>query len=127
MFKVDNKSASLKTFWVLFCLLWTYFTPVSSVSIVDFEQVNVSWVDLIIITIHLTIWKHRLHSKLTIKTLEWCQNTFYCVLCASVSSLNMKSTLIYWVFISFRCLLAQWNDSTFLRTEKLYHYQSFII
>ena len=23
--------------------LWTYFTPYSSVSVVDFEQVNVNW------------------------------------------------------------------------------------
>ena len=29
---------------VLVFLLLTYFTPSSSVSIVDFEQVNVSWV-----------------------------------------------------------------------------------
>ena len=26
-----------------YCQLWTYFTPFSDVSIVDFEQVNVSW------------------------------------------------------------------------------------
>ena len=25
------------------CLLWTYFTPFSTVLIVDFERVNVSW------------------------------------------------------------------------------------
>ena len=35
MFEVNNKITSL---------LWTYFTPFSSVSVVDFEQVNVSWV-----------------------------------------------------------------------------------
>ena len=27
-----------------YCWLWTYFTPFSSVSIVDFKQVTVSWV-----------------------------------------------------------------------------------
>ena len=27
----------------LYCQLWRYFTPFSSVSIVDFKQVNVSW------------------------------------------------------------------------------------
>ena len=26
-----------------YCLLWTYFTPFSSISVVDFEQVNISW------------------------------------------------------------------------------------
>ena len=31
-------------FWCLYCYLWTYFKPCSSVSIVNFEQVNVVWV-----------------------------------------------------------------------------------
>ena len=26
-----------------YCLLWTYFTPFSSISVVDFEQVKISW------------------------------------------------------------------------------------
>ena len=30
--------------WCFYCYLWTYFTPFSSLSIVDFGQVNVSWV-----------------------------------------------------------------------------------
>ena len=30
----------LASFWHLYCELWTYFTPFSSVSIVNFEQVN---------------------------------------------------------------------------------------
>ena len=34
MFKVNK-------FWYLYCWLCTYFTPCSSVSIVNFEQVNV--------------------------------------------------------------------------------------
>ena len=46
MFKVDNKNTrttSLTSFWDFYCYLWTHFTRFSSVSIVDFEQVNVSW------------------------------------------------------------------------------------
>ena len=35
---------SISSFWCLYCLLWTYFTPFSSASIVDFEQVNVCFV-----------------------------------------------------------------------------------
>ena len=31
------------SFWYLYCHLWTYFTPFSSVSIVNFEQVNAGW------------------------------------------------------------------------------------
>ena len=31
------------SFWCLYCWLWTYLTSFSSVFIVDFEQVNVSW------------------------------------------------------------------------------------
>ena len=40
MFKVYPKNM----FWYSYCKLWTYFTPFSSASIVDFEQVNVGWV-----------------------------------------------------------------------------------
>ena len=34
---------SLTLFWFLYCKLWTYLTPCSSVSIVDFEEVNGDW------------------------------------------------------------------------------------
>ena len=44
MFKVSNKNTT--SFWCFYCQLWTYFTPFSSVSVVDFKQVNVSWVNL---------------------------------------------------------------------------------
>ena len=47
MFKVNNKNTrtmSMTSFWCFYCYLWTYFTPFSSASIVNFEQVNVSWV-----------------------------------------------------------------------------------
>ena len=32
------------SFWCIYCQLWTYFTPCSSVFIVNFEQVNAGWV-----------------------------------------------------------------------------------
>ena len=44
MVKVNNKSTRttpLTSFWCFYFLLSTYFTPFSSVYIVDFEQVNV--------------------------------------------------------------------------------------
>ena len=41
MFKVNNKDTRT-TSMLLYCYLWTYFTPFSSFSIVEFEQVNVS-------------------------------------------------------------------------------------
>ena len=46
MFKVNNKdirTTLLASFWCLYCYLWTYFTPCSSVSFVDFEQINADW------------------------------------------------------------------------------------
>ena len=46
MLKVNNKNTrttSLTSFCCFYSYLWTYFTPFSSVSIVNFEQVNVSW------------------------------------------------------------------------------------
>ena len=45
MFKVNNKNTKttlLTSFWCFCCYLWTHF--MFNVSIVDFEQVNVSWV-----------------------------------------------------------------------------------
>ena len=45
MFKVKNENTtttSFTWFWCFYCQLWTYSTPFSSVSIVDFEQVNAS-------------------------------------------------------------------------------------
>ena len=46
MFKFNDKNTrtTLFTFWCFYCYLWTYFTSFSSVSIVDFEQLNISWV-----------------------------------------------------------------------------------
>ena len=35
-------------FWCLYCYLWTYFAPCSSVSIVNFVQVNAGWVSVIL-------------------------------------------------------------------------------
>ena len=46
MFKVNNKdtrAAPLMLYWCLFCELWAYLISSSSVSIANFEQVNVSW------------------------------------------------------------------------------------
>ena len=39
LFKVNNRNSLFKVFGQL----WTYFTPFSDISIVDFEQINVSW------------------------------------------------------------------------------------
>ena len=51
MFKVKTKhtrtmslALPLTLLWCFFCELWTYFTPFPSVSSVDLNQVNVSWV-----------------------------------------------------------------------------------
>ena len=46
-FKVNNKitrTTSLTLFWCFYYLLYAHFTYFSSVSIIDFEQLNVSWV-----------------------------------------------------------------------------------
>ena len=39
----EHQNESMTLFWCFYCYFWTYFTPFSSVSIVDYEQVNVSW------------------------------------------------------------------------------------
>ena len=46
MFKANNKDTTTRPsalFWCLYCYLWTYFTPCSSVSIVNFERVIAGW------------------------------------------------------------------------------------
>ena len=46
MFKVNNKDTRMTpmvSFWCSYCYLWTYLTPSSSVSFVNFEQVNADW------------------------------------------------------------------------------------
>ena len=56
MFKVNNKdtrTTSSTSFWCLYCYLWTYFTTCSSVSIVNFEQVNAGWKFCIIMDSYL--------------------------------------------------------------------------
>ena len=45
MFKINNKStrtASMMSFLCFYSLLWTYFLPFSSVSFVDFEQIDIT-------------------------------------------------------------------------------------
>ena len=39
---INTIMTALTLFWCIYYILWIYFTPVSSVSFVDFEQVNVS-------------------------------------------------------------------------------------
>ena len=46
MFYVNNKdtrTTPMPSFCCLYCYLGTYFTPSSSVSIVNFEQINYGW------------------------------------------------------------------------------------
>ena len=46
MFRVnkDTRTTPMASFSCLYCELWTYSTPCSSVSVVNFEQVNYGWV-----------------------------------------------------------------------------------
>ena len=47
MFEVnskDTRATPVASFWCLYCQLRTYLTLCSSVSIVNFEQVNDDWV-----------------------------------------------------------------------------------
>ena len=37
----DTRTSSISTFWCLYCQLWTYFTPCSDVSVLNFEYVIV--------------------------------------------------------------------------------------
>ena len=62
MLKVNNKNTrttSLTSFWCFYCQLLTYFTHFSS--IVDFEQINVSWVNVSLLKIMALLSNHENH------------------------------------------------------------------
>ena len=40
---IKTQERRLALFWCLYCWLWTFFTPCSSVSVVNLEQVNADW------------------------------------------------------------------------------------
>ena len=73
MFKVNNKNTRT-SFWCFYCWLWTYFTPFSSVSIVDFEQANVNWVKK-------SQYKKPAHYFWSIRIrCDWVKSSFYLTL-----------------------------------------------
>ena len=58
MFKVNNKNTrttSLTSFWCFHLKLWIYFTPFN-ISIVNSEQVNISW--------NSALWSWRLQGRI---------------------------------------------------------------
>ena len=69
---------SLKFIKCFYYLLWTYFTPFSSGSIVDFEQVNVSWdgenISVYEIQIFIQIQKYMKLSKQNFITVSFNPN-----------------------------------------------------
>ena len=56
--KLTIKTAErrLASFWCLYYQLWTYFTPCSSVSVVNFEYVNTNWV---VVTRIRCLWSYQ--------------------------------------------------------------------
>ena len=51
MSKVNNKDGVV----LVSLILWRYFTPCSSVFIVNFEQVNAGWLDLSVLALDVVI------------------------------------------------------------------------
>ena len=47
--KITKNSRTTPMTWFCFCScsLWTYFKPLSRVSIVDFEQINIGWTHVV--------------------------------------------------------------------------------
>ena len=43
-FQITNQNYLSDVVLVSYCWLWAYFTPFSGAAVIDFEQVNVSWV-----------------------------------------------------------------------------------
>ena len=102
VFKVNNRNTrtrceiysklTIKTPKTSFCCfyskLWTYSTPFSSVSIVDFEQVNVSWDNYSVVkfskqscsTVLTNTFSEWFHKKNHRKILWWCKWLIYSIL-----------------------------------------------
>ena len=52
----DNRTTSLAFFWCLYCELWTYFTPCSNCSIVNFKHLIAVWLVLFYLWSTLSIY-----------------------------------------------------------------------
>ena len=83
-------------FRCFYCKLWTYFTPCSSVSIVNFEQVNASWGCYLRVTIH-TYWNNGLNDLKTFSPPEVVQTVH-------LYSMNARALHPWWYNCNYRDL-----------------------
>ena len=73
MFKVNNKdtsTTSMASFWYLYCKLLTYFTPCSSVSIVNVERAGYITPIMDIFVTSLTLTRIITHFDVTVVRLS---------------------------------------------------------
>ena len=102
MFKVNNKdtrTTPVASFWCLYCQLWTYFIPCSSVCIVNCEQVNTGWEDfdwLICSAVFLTMLRSWNYCA------NLCKGYFYKLYTILLSTPSCGELCIYWL-IHIKC------------------------
>ena len=146
LFKVNNKNVrkcykicsnltirSVVLLFSLLTLLWTYFTPFSSLSIFDFEQENVRWVGFSRITEGMFAYFAVPIGEATDRFPDWEVLSFSCVMWPSaiknqryVRRVSIYSSFIgsqrrnYWVYHFRRCLdILKWRDHA--RCNPTYH------
>ena len=102
MFKVNNKNTKttlLTSFWCFCCYLWIHF--MFNVSIVDFEQVNVSWV--IVAAAQIQSFKPRFTQQKYLSNLDFQPSTVNKLHCYWYWKLIYRS-LTYSVLYDSTCL-----------------------
>ena len=80
----DTRTTPIVLFCCLYCQLWTYFTPSSSISIVNCEQVNAGWV-------RQGLHQVKLHAQWLYIVHEERKETFFFILKKN----NFFSNLVY--------------------------------
>ena len=110
--------SSMTSFRYLFCWRWIYFTPCSSVSIVNFDQVNTSWA---ILKLHLSCDKDHNAPQLKNFLLDLGKKPMHLNLAHYRHYLNKKSLLqdVSLISCSLKSIDKNWgNQMHFLLRSK---------
>ena len=76
--KLTIKTTERRQFWCLYCELWTYFTLCSTVSFVNFEQINAGWVEELLLLIHQGVFRFLSKIELFAKIVDgWTPITIF--------------------------------------------------
>ena len=94
----NTRTTSVTSLWWFYCWLLTYFSSFSSVSIVDFEQVNVSWKMLSVALYQIFIICRPINEEIVLSY----YNLKYFADRSHLMELHYAISTVYLSFLSFR-------------------------